>query len=145
MSELPAHATMRPVVEGLIRLDNGDVALLASECGGCRTRYFPAVVGCRNPDCEESALESVALPRSGRLYSFSWQSYRPPSLYAVDDWQPYAIGMVTLEPGLAVMARLDVPRERLRIDMPLELAGDVMTTDADGTTVGFVFRESGGA
>ena len=34
------------------------------------------------------------------------QAYRPPALFAMDNWAPYALGLVELPEGLRVMAML---------------------------------------
>ena len=135
--------TDRPVIEGLFVNDGDDIALLGSHCTGCGSDYFPEAVGCSDPDCTDGVLRRCELPRTGSLYSYSWQNYQPPPLFGVDQWEPYAIGTVDLQPGLRVLARLDILRDELRIGLPVELGRDVMARDLDGTISGYVFRQEG--
>ncbi|NTZ43820.1 OB-fold domain-containing protein [Altererythrobacter sp. SALINAS58] len=132
-----------PVIEGLFADDNDDIALLGSHCTGCGSDYFPEAVGCSDPDCTDGELRRCELPTTGSLYSYSWQNYQPPPLFALEQWKPYAIGTVELQPGLRVLARLDIPREELRIGLPVELGRDVMAKGGDGTISGYVFRQEG--
>ncbi|BBB14501.1 Zn-ribbon domain-containing OB-fold protein [Sphingopyxis sp. FD7] len=134
-------STGQPVVEGLFTFADGRIALTGSLCSGCGAQYFPRVEGCRDPSCASGELADCELPRSGTLYSYSWQAYRPPDLYPADDWQPYALGTVELSPGLRVLSRLDVPRSDLSIGMVLELGADVLARTDDAPVIGYVFRQ----
>ena len=80
--------------------------LLASRCRGCGSVYFPRALSCRHPRCTDKALEDVRLGPVGTLYSVTVQAYRPPPLFAMDDWAPYALGLVELPEGLRLMAML---------------------------------------
>ena len=131
-----------PVVEGLFEYSDEGIVLRGAHCMQCDALYFPAPVACRNPDCNRSDLGLCRLPSIGTLYSYSWQNYRPPEIFAVDEWQPYAIGMVDIAPGLRVMARLSVPREKLTIGMSLELTADVMNASSERAVEGYVFARA---
>ena len=145
MSSLAGEAFDRPVVEGLFRAEEDRIVLLGSRCEACGTLYFPQRVACRNPECAGSGdLSPAELPRKGTLYSYSWQAYQPPGLFAVDAWKPYAIGAVDLAENLRILARLDIPREKLRIGMEVVLGHDVMRRGEDGAVAGYVFREREG-
>ena len=133
--------TDAPVIDRLFATDGEQIALLGSHCTGCGTDYFPEAVGCSDPDCTDGDLRPCELPRTGSLYSYSWQNYQPPPLFSVEQWKPYAIGTVELQPGLRVLARLDIPREKLRIGLPVEIGRDVMARYDDGTIIGYVFRQ----
>lgn len=128
------------VIDGLFSGGAEGLSLLGSRCSSCGTTYFPQQVGCADPDCVEPQLAPVELPREGVLYSFTWQSYRPPPLFDLEPWEPYALGMVELGPGLRVMGRLEIPREELAIGMTVRVAGDVMTKRENGQVEGYVFR-----
>lgn len=128
------------VIDGLFRRGANGLSLLGSRCLSCGTSFFPQQVGCANPDCVEPQLAPVELPHEGVLYSFTWQSYRPPPLFELEPWEPYAIGLVELEPGLRVMGRLEIPREELAIGMAVKLAGHVMKKSEHGQVEGYVFR-----
>lgn len=97
---------MIAVADELLRLDEGNVALLGSRCAGCLTHYFPRAVSCRNPACDDKTLVDVELGREGVLYSWTVQHYRPPALFRLDEWEPAAVGLVELPEGLRVLAAL---------------------------------------
>lgn len=81
------------------------------------------------------------LGRTGTLWSFTTQQFRPPSPpYDGDDtaqsFQPYAVGYVELPGELLVQARLtEVDPERLRIGQHMELTVVPYTTRPDGTEI----------
>lgn len=125
-----------PVVEGLFDVDGGASALLGAKCGGCGTHYFPRRAHCSNPDCEGRALDNVRLGRRGTLYSYSVQAYRPPPLFGMEPWAPYAIGLIDLPEGVRVMGMLaGVAPETLRIGAEMELRIEPLRRDADGRAV----------
>ena len=106
MTITPAELATTPVVAGLFATEAGRAHLIGSRCLGCGTLYFPQAISCRNPHCHDKTIEQTALPNRGILYSFTVQRYRPPPLFQMDDWQPYAIGVVDLGQGLHVMGML---------------------------------------
>lgn len=128
------------VIDGLLRWGVERLSLLGSRCSSCGTTYFPQQAGCADPNCVEPQLVLVELPSEGVLFSFTWQSYRPPPLFELETWEPYALGMVELAPGLRVMGRLEIPREKLAIGMNVQVASDVMTKCESGQVVGYVFQ-----
>lgn len=124
------------VAEDLVReLPDGPV-LVGTRCTGCGTHYFPKSISCRNPRCEDKAVEPAELGRTGRLYSYTVQAYRPPALFRMEPWAPYAIGLVELPEGLRVLGMLTgcEPAD-LRIDMPLELVVETLYRDGEGRDV----------
>ena len=134
---MSAPADTRPVAEDLFVDDGADgPALLGTRCRGCGTYAFPQTRFCANPDCADAEPEPVRFGRRGRLYSWTVQGYRPPALFRMDSWQPYAIGLVETEEGLRVLAMLsrDVAAEP-SIDMALRLTLAPLYVDAEGRTV----------
>jgi uncharacterized OB-fold protein len=110
------------VADDLFREDEAGSALIGSRCTGCGSHYFPQALSCRNPDCDVKVVEQALLGRRGELYSYTVQHYRPPALFRIDDWTPYAIGLVALPEGLKVMARLTaVDLDALEIGTAVEL------------------------
>ena len=76
------------------------------------------------------------LPAKGALHSFTVQRYRPPSLFRMDDWAPYAIGLVDLGEGLRVMSMLTgAGIGALAIGMPMRLTTAALYADDEGTPV----------
>lgn len=126
----------RPVAESLFVHDDDGVALVGSRCTGCASHYFPVALSCRNPACSVKVLEPATLGRRGTLYSWTVQEYRPPALFRMDDWAPYALGLVELPEGLRVLGMLTgcAPTD-LVVDMALELVVERLFTDEDGRDV----------
>lgn len=106
MQDIETRASTRPVAAGLFEGQGALARLLGSRCSGCGSVYFPVTLGCRNPGCSDKRLETARLSRRGTLYSYTVQAYRPPPLFRMDDWSPYAIGLVDLPEGLRVMGML---------------------------------------
>jgi uncharacterized OB-fold protein len=122
-------------------------ALLGSRCTGCGTHYFPRAVSCRNPECTAKELEPAELGRTGTLYSWTVQNYQPPALFRVDDWKPYAIGVVELPEGLRVLAMLTgAPPGEIPIGAELTLTNLPLYRDGDGQpVVTYAYAPAGGA
>lgn len=140
-------ATDEPVVPGLFELSaDGHAVLVGTRCAGCGTHYFPASLGCRNPQCHHQGVDRVQFGRHGVLYSFTVQRYQPPALFRMDDWKPYALGLVDLNEGVRVMAHLDIgDLTALRIDMPVRLVLTTLSSDDAGhaRTV-YAYQPAGG-
>ena len=72
----------------------------------------------------------------GTLYSYTVQAYRPPALFRMDDWAPYAIALVELPEGLRVMGMLTGCRhDEIRIGMDVELTVEPLYRDEEGREV----------
>lgn len=97
---------MVPVAEGLFEQTEQGPRLRGSRCNACGTVYFPVAMACRNPSCDTGLLECFHLPPHGKLISYTIQRYQPPPLFRMDDWKPYAIGLVDLGEGVEVMGML---------------------------------------
>ena len=125
-----------PVAEDLFRWSQGSVELIGSRCKACDTHYFPKRLSCSNPDCKDKELVEVALSRKGRLYSYTVQGYRPPALFKMEPWSPYAIGLIDLPEGVRVMGMLTGSAlEDIVIDMPMELTVEPLYRDELGRDV----------
>lgn len=130
-----------PVAEGLFVLDHNGPRLIGSQCKSCGTLYFPEAISCRNPQCREKDISRALLPDTGILYSYTIQRYRPPPLFRMDDWAPYAIGLVDLGEGLRVTAMLTgVALEDIQIGMAMRLILETLYTDEErGPVVTYKF------
>lgn len=125
-----------PVAQDLFRVSTDGAALVGTRCTGCGTHYFPKSLSCRNPRCDVKVVEEVLLGRTGRLHSYTVQSYQPPALFRMSPWQPYAIGLVELPEGLRVLGMLTgCELDELRIDMPLRLVVEPLYRDDAGVEV----------
>lgn len=125
-----------PVVEGLFQWSDDGVDLVASRCTGCGAHYFPKSLSCRNPACDDKTVEEVLMGRHGRLHSYTVQAYRPPALFRMEPFAPYAIGLVELPEGLRVMGMLTgCGLDDIRIEMPVQLTVEALYTDEAGRDV----------
>lgn len=124
------------VADDLFRWTEHDVALVGSRCTGCGSHYFPKSLSCRNPACADKSVHEALLGRGGTLYSFTVQSYRPPALFRMEPFEPYAIGLVEVAEGLRILGMLTgSPLEEIEIGMPLELTVEALYTDESGREV----------
>lgn len=114
-------------------------ALRGSRCRDCGAHTFPRQDGC--PRCTGSGTEDVALSRTGTLWSWTSQGFRPkPPYTGAAEHEPYAVGYVELPGQLIVESRLvETDPGRLEIGMPVELALVPFRTDADGPVHTFAF------
>lgn len=141
---IEARTQGRPVVDGLFEAQDGHVRLIGTRCQSCGTLYFPETVGCRNPDCLTKAIERIALPSSGLLHSFTIQRYQPPPVFRIDDWTPYAIGVIDLGDGLHVMGMLtDVSLDHIEIGMRLHVVEAPLFRNDGETVTTYMFAPEG--
>jgi hypothetical protein len=125
-----------PVVQGLFEGQGDSTRLLASRCRGCGSVYFPRSLSCRHPRCTDKHPQDILLGPHGTLYSFTVQAYRPPALFVMDDWAPYALGLVELPEGLRVMAMLTgrAPQD-WRIGEAVALTTGVLSQGSEGQAI----------
>lgn len=113
---------MRFVDPSLLTDTDEGPALWGSRCRDCGAHTFPRQGGC--PRCTGSGMEDVVLSRTGTLWSFTTQGFRPkPPYTGTEAHEPYAVGYVELPDQLLVETRLvETDPDRLEIGMPVELA-----------------------
>ncbi|WP_066663910.1 MULTISPECIES: Zn-ribbon domain-containing OB-fold protein [unclassified Sphingomonas] len=128
--------TGKPVAEGLFTTGSDGPRLIGSHCEGCGTDYFPTAIGCRNPACHDKRIVATELAPRGTLLSYTVQRYQPPPLFRMDDWAPYAIGLVDLGGGVEVMSMLTgFDLDEIVIGSAVQLTLEPLFTDAQGETV----------
>lgn len=136
MSRMP-NGGRRPVGAGLFAgpLDALDqVQLAGMRCRTCSVVSFSVSTLC--PNCGGIDMSRIALNREGRLETFSILRHRPPGGYrGPEPFEPFAIGLVALPEGVAVVSPLRVCIEAISIGMLLRLAPHVLYLDEDGTEV----------
>lgn len=99
------------------RLRGAYYRLEGSVCPSCERRFFPPRTVC--PSCRAPGLRPFSFSGRGTLYSFS-RVLQPPRGFA--SMAPYDVGMVRLEEGPLVSARLaDTEGVDLSIGMPVEM------------------------
>ena len=133
-----------PIADDLIRSDAEGIVLLASRERATRRLCFPARTE------NDTRYERLVLPRTGRLWSWTVQRFRPksPPYAGPDAFEPYAVGYVELEGALIVEGRLvDVAFDALEIGMAMRVV-PLPFRLADGslrTSFGFTTDEARGA
>jgi len=118
--------TLAPAVEGLFTMDPREPHLLGTRCRACGTYFFPAErTFCRNPACDEADLEEVPLSRTGKVWSYTSASYKPPAPFvAKEPFEPFAIAAVELEAeGITILGQVadGIGVDALKTGMPMEL------------------------
>jgi len=125
MSEMPP-----PIDPQLFRLAaDGSPILLAGRDRDTGRIAFP-------PPADNERFETIALPRHGRLWSWTIQRFRPksPPYAGPEAFEPYAVGYVALGDTIIIEGRLTgAALDGYRIDMPMELVA-IAFTMADGST-----------
>ena len=103
----------------------GEPRLVGSQCRDCGVITFPGQASC--PACTSLSVGERLLGRTGTLWTWTVQGFRPKPPYAGPeagdgDFEPYGVGYVELPGEVRVEARLTVADPaRLAIGMPMEL------------------------
>lgn len=129
------------IAEGLFTWPSDEPRLIGSRCLACGTTTFPRQSSC--PKCTGSETEERLLSRTGSLWSFTVQGFRPKTPYTgPEDFEPYGVGYVELPGEVLVEARLtESDPERLEIGAAMELAVVPFGRDDSGNdVVTFAFR-----
>jgi len=113
--------TPPPVAPGLFTWPADEPRLIGSRCRACQVVNFPARGSC--PACTSVDVERDLLGRTGSLYTWTVQGFRPKPPYAgPEEFEPYGVGYVELPGEVRVESRLTVADpDRLRIGMAMEL------------------------
>ena len=127
----------RPIAPGLFDVDAGEPRLIAAECVACGRRQFPAAAVC--PYCAADGTREIRVGPAGRLELYTMVLRAPPGYRGP---VPYALGIVALDGGLSVVARLtETDATRLRPGLPVELVVEPLFTDDAGQPVlSYAFR-----
>lgn len=127
----------RPVGEGLFvgSLDRPEELCLAgTRCLSCGVTSFGTRSLC--PNCGGSDTRHFGLARQGTIKTFSVLRHRPPGNYrGQDPFEPFAVGLVSLPDGVAVVSPLAMAITDVRIGKSVSLAPHVLHCDQDGTEV----------
>ena len=100
--------------------------LLGPRCPACGTYSFPAEkTFCRHPACDQADFEEVPLSRTGKVWSYTNASYKPPPPFvAKEPFEPFAIAAVELEEeGITILGQVadGLGVDALKTGMPMEL------------------------
>jgi hypothetical protein len=131
----------RPIAEGLFVEEADGPRLVAGGCAACGKPHFPAGPTC--PYCGADGCREVRLGPTGRLWLYTAVSSRPPGYRGE---VPYGFGVVEVDGGLRVIARLTEPRtERLRPGLAMRLVVEPLYSDDEGRPVlSYAFRPEDG-
>lgn len=141
-SSPPIPPTAAPIEDGLFTWPADDPQLIGSRCESCATITFPPQQSC--PRCTSNQVSEHLLARSGTLWTWTVQGFRPksPPYEGGDDFTPYAVGYVELPGEVKVETLLaDVEPGELTIGMPMELTiVPFRSTESDEPLAMFAFR-----
>ncbi|ETZ97685.1 hypothetical protein I546_7081 [Mycobacterium kansasii 732] len=135
---MPEVTSQAPAIDGWFATDDaGNPHLTGSKCPQCGTYVFPPRENnCPNPGCTGDSLESVALSRRGKLWSYTENRYAPPPPYrSPDPFEPFAVAAVELaDEGLIVLGKVveGTLAADLTVGMEMELTTMPLFTDDDG-------------
>jgi len=127
----------RPIADGLFTWPSEEPQLIGSRCEECGAKTFPAQGHC--PRCTSTAMAEVLLPRTGSLWTWTVQGFRPKSPPyrggdTPEEFEPFGVGYVDLDGELMVEARLtENDAERLAVGIDMELVVVPLCRDEDGT------------
>jgi uncharacterized OB-fold protein len=123
----------RPIADGLFELVDGAPVLVGSRCTACGTVAFPSQGSC--PRCTSEAVERHLLARTGPLWTWTTQGFRPksPPYTGPEEFVPYAVGYVELGGEIRVEGVLtEADPARLRIGLPMRVvARQVLAAEGD--------------
>ena len=111
------------------------VDLMGTRCLNCGEVFLGAVPACEN--CQSEQLESIALSRKGKLYSYTVNWNKPGGDYkGPEPFQPFAVGLVELPEGIRIVSEIaDVDFNNLKINMNVLLSIRELYTDPRGRKI----------
>lgn len=124
-----------PIAKGVFTWPSDEPCLIGNRCETCGEYFFPKVKSCQNPDCpDKSNVKEVPLSKTGKLWSYTIQHYKPPPPYRGP--VPLIIGLMELPENLKVMGQLTNCKEGdLKIGMDMELVVEKLFEDEEGREV----------
>lgn len=137
-----------PAVKGWFEVDSKEPHLLGSRCASCGSYFFPKEsFYCKNPNCQGSEFEEVPLSRTGKLWSFTNNCYKPPPPYvSPDPFVPYTIAAVELSAEKIVVLGQVVPGvgvADLKAGMDMEMLVDKLFEDEENEYVVWKWKPAG--
>ena len=129
-----------PAIEGWFTMDEDAPQLLGLHDPGSGSYFFPKDVAVSHaPGHDDAELEEVALSRTGKLWSYTTNHYKPPEPYvSPDPFEPYTVAAVELgRERMVVMGQLapGFSPESLEVGMEMELVLDTLYEDDENEYV----------
>ncbi len=123
-----------PITDGLFTWHEGEPHLIGGRCKSCGSYFFPRGYVVHKPGCQHREVEEVLLSRMGKLRSYTWHYYQPPSPFrSSEPFSSYGIGLVELPEGIRVFGIMTgCERKDLRTGMDVELVAEKLYTDEQG-------------
>ncbi len=115
-----------PAIDGWFTLDENEPRLIGLRDKESGTYFFPKDVAVSAaPGHADAEREEVELSRTGKLWSYTTNHYKPPAPYvSPDPFEPYTVAAVELtEERMVVMGQLapGVDPAGLEVGQPMEL------------------------
>ena len=131
-----SEKTRVAAIEGWFTLDEKEPQLLGLYDRESGSYFFPKDVAVsRAPGYDHVELEEVALSRTGKLWSYTTNHYKPPEPYvSPDPFEPYTVAAVELaHERMVVMGQLapGVDPSTLEVGQEMELVLGTLYEDDD--------------
>jgi uncharacterized protein len=123
------------VVEGWFT-QGAEPCLIGARCTRCKTYFFPKTQAlCSNPNCDGSEFEEVELSRTGRVWSYTENCFKPPEPYvSPDPFVPYTVAAVELAlEKMVVLGQMEAGADlsQLEVGTQVELVLGTLHEDAE--------------
>lgn len=130
------QGNVQAAIDGWYTLDQHQPHLLGSRCTACGSYYFPKALSfCRNPHCDSTDFEEVALSRQGKIWSYTNACYKPPEPFVAEEpFTPFAIAAVELEKEqMIVMGQVvkGIDTDQLKVGQAVELVLETLHQEGD--------------
>lgn len=138
-----------PIKKGLWSTGpDGQLRLLGSRCAACGELFFPRKNGGACTQCQAATLEPVELGPRGRIDSFT-AALQAPAGGFYHGPVPFCYGLIDLDDGLRVEARIVADYADLQRGQRVRLVTEALGTDEEGRRIeAFAFapvRDEGSA
>lgn len=124
-----------PVIEGWFT-QGPQPHLIGARCKRCNTYFFPKTQAlCSNPGCDGTEFEEVELSRTGRVWSYTENCFKPPEPYvSPEPFVPYTVAAVELaREKMVVLGQMAAGSDlsQLEVGTEVELVLGTLHEDAE--------------
>jgi uncharacterized OB-fold protein len=136
------------VIEGWFTQDPRP-QLIGARCTRCHTYFFPKTQAtCSNPACGGTEFEEVPLSRTGRIWSYTENCFKPPEPYASPEpFVPYTVAAVELAAEkMVVLGQLEAGTDPAAVEVgtAVELVLGTLHEDEHNAYQMWYWRPCGG-